>query len=104
LDALESPISGDSFLFFQAESAITVTGIDCLVNAATSAQITVKECDANGASCTNTEATMTCGTTNTTESGAIDDPSVAASAWMRIVIGTVSGTPGHVTICMTVTF
>jgi hypothetical protein len=101
---IEAPVNGDSFLFFQAENALTVTGIDCLVNAATSAQITVKECNSNGASCSNTEATMTCGTTNTTESGGIDDNSVAAGAWMRIVIGTVSGTPGHVTVCVSFSF
>ncbi len=74
---IESPVSGDSLLFFRADTALTVTHVNCLANAATSAVLTVQECNANGGSCGATEAAMTCGTTNTTESGAIDDASIA---------------------------
>jgi hypothetical protein len=101
---IESPANGDSFLFFRAEAALTVTHINCLSNAATSTVITVQECNSNGGSCGATEAAMTCGTTNTTESGGIDDSSVASGAWMRVLVGTVSGTPGHVAVCVTYTF
>jgi hypothetical protein len=101
---IESPTDGDDFLFFRADTALTVTGIDCLVEAATSAVVTVRECDSNGGSCGNTEAAMTCGTSNTTESGGIDDSSVDAGDWMDIVIGTVTGTPGDVSVCVTFTF
>ena len=101
---IESPIDADNFLFFRADTGLTVTGIDCLVNAATSAVVTVQECDANAASCTATETAMTCGTTNTTEAGGIDDATIDAGDWLRVDIGTVTGLPEHVTVCATFTF
>jgi hypothetical protein len=101
---VESPVNGDSILFFHAEAALTVTHINCLVNAATSVVITVQQCDANGGSCTPTEAAMTCGTTNTAESGAIDAPSITTGNWTRVAVGTVTGAPGQVAICVTYTF
>jgi hypothetical protein len=97
---IEAPVSGDDLLFFRADTALTVTGIDCLVSSATSVVITVRECNSNGASCTATEAAMTCGTTNTTESGGIDNNSIDAGDWVRILVGTVTGTPGHVNVCV----
>jgi hypothetical protein len=47
---------------------------------------------------------MTCGTTNTTEASTIDDAAVAAGNWMRVLVGTVTGTPGHVNVCVTFTY
>lgn len=99
---IESPDDADDLLFFRTDSAITVTGIDCLVDAATSAVVTVQECDANGGSCVAVEAAMTCGTTNTADDG-IDNAAVDAGDWLRVDIGTVSGTPGHVNVCTTFT-
>jgi hypothetical protein len=29
---------------------------------------------------------------------------VASANWMRVLVGTVTGTPGHVTVCATYTF
>jgi hypothetical protein len=101
---VEAPTSGESFLFFRTDAALTVTHVNCLANAATSAVLTVQECNANGGACAPTEAAMTCGTTNTAEAGAIDDPSVAAGVWMRVAVGTVTGTPGHVTVCVQYTY
>jgi hypothetical protein len=101
---IESPVNGDDFLFFRADTAITVTGIDCLVNAATSVVMTLKECNSNGGSCGDTEAAITCGTTNATESGGIDDTAVDAGDWMRIAVGTVTGTPGHANLCVSFTY
>jgi len=98
---IETPSDSDNFLWFRAERALTVTGIDCLVNASTSTVITVQECGANGTSCGTTEAAMTCTTTNTTESSTIDDSAVDAGDWMRIDVGTVTGTVGHVAVCIT---
>ena len=101
---IESPTDPDNFLFFRAEAALTVTHINCIVNAATSAVITVQECNSNGSSCAATEAAMTCTTSNTTESGSIDDPSVASGNWLRVDVGTVTGSVGHVTVCVTYTY
>jgi hypothetical protein len=81
------------WFFFRTESAITITGIDCIVDAATSVVLTLRECDANGGSCAATEAAITCATTNTTEAAGIDDAVVAAGVWMRVLRGTVTGSP-----------
>jgi hypothetical protein len=100
---IETPTSADDFLFFRANKAMTVVGIDCLVGAATSAQLTVNECNANGTSCTAVEAVMTCTTTNTTEASAIDAPAIEAGNWLRIDVGTVTGSVGQVAVCITMT-
>jgi len=99
---IESPADADNFLFFRAERAITLTGIDCLVGAATSAVVTLQECDSSGGSCGTSEA-ATCSTTNTTESAGIDDAAVDAGDWMRVDIGTVTGSVGQVAFCVTYT-
>lgn len=101
---IESPSDSDNFLFFRTDVGLTVTGIDCLVNTSTSAVITVQECNANGGSCAATEAAMTCGTTNSTESGAVDDSTIDAGDWLRVDVGAVTGAPGHATVCVTFTF
>jgi len=98
---VETPAAADDFLFFRAERAITVTGIDCVVAAATSAVVTVNECDANGGTCTAVEAAMTCATTNTTEAAGIDNAVIDAGDWVRVDVGTVTGTPGHVAVTVT---
>lgn len=100
---IETPADADNFLFFRAEAAITVTGIDCLSNDGTSAVITVQECDGNGGSCGATEAAITCGTTNTTEATSIDDAAVDAGDWMRVDVGTVTGST-QVAVCTTFTW
>ena len=97
---IESPVDADNLLFFSTEVAMTVVGIDCLVNAATSVPITVQECDANGGTCSAVEAAITCGTTNSTEAAGIDNPSIDAGDWVRIDVGVPSGTPGHVAVCV----
>jgi hypothetical protein len=91
------------WIFFRAEAAITVTGIDCLVDAATSVVATVQECDGNGANCSNIEAAITCAATNTTEATSIDNASVDAGDWVRVTRGTKTGSPTQVNVCVTYT-
>ena len=98
---IETPTDDDNFLWFRAERAITVKGIDCLVGAATSAVITVQECDANGANCGTTES-ITCAATNTADNG-IDDAAIDAGDWVRVDVGTVTGTVGQVSVTMNYT-
>ena len=100
---IESPVDADNLIFFRVESAITITGIDCLVNAATYAVMTMQQCDANAANCTTTEAAMNCTTSNVTEASTIDDATMAAGTWARIDVGAVSGTPGQLAVCLTAT-
>jgi len=97
---VDAPATSQDFIVLRLERAATVTGIDCIVAAATSAAILVKECDGNASACINVEAEITCTTTNTSESGAIDNPSLDAGDWIRIDPTTIVGTPGHVSICV----
>ena len=92
-----------SWLFFKSKAAITVTAIDCIVDAATSVVMTLRECDANAANCTDMEAAITCATTNSPHSGGIDDAAVDSGDWMRVTRGTVTGTITQASLCMTYT-
>lgn len=96
-----SPVT--DLLFFRADKAITVTGIDCLVEPAGSLEMTLRECDGNAAGCGAIEATVICGTANTTETGGIDAAAVEAGHYLRVLIGRKSGTPVQGLICATFT-
>jgi hypothetical protein len=99
---IESPVAADNFIFFRTPTALTATRIDCLVNAATSATVAVQKCDGNGAGCSNVHAAMACGTTNTAAAPP-SSPAIGATAWLRVAVSAVSGSPGQVAVCMTYT-
>lgn len=95
------PASGTAsdLIIGRTDSSITVRHIHCIVDAATSIVLTLRACDgSSGGSCTAVESAITCGTTDTTESGAIDVPAVAAGKYLRVLRGTVSGSPDHASI------
>ncbi|MGI9538556.1 MAG: hypothetical protein ACR2N6_00230 [Miltoncostaeaceae bacterium] len=97
--AVEEPTDSDNFLLFRADAALTVTDVECLTESATSVVVAVEECDANGGSCEATDvASGACGTTNT--SLTVTNADVQSGDWLRLDIGTVSGSPGHVTVCL----
>jgi hypothetical protein len=100
---IENPTSGDNFLFFRTESALTVTGIDCLVIGGTSVSTTLNECSADAGSCGATEAAITCATTNTTEASGVDDSAVDAGDYMMVDPGTVTGAVTQLILCVTYT-
>ena len=91
---LESPVENDTFMIGNSDMLLTITGVDCIVEDATSAVLTVQECDANGNSCTTIES-LTCLTTLVSDNG-VDDSSVAAGNMLRVTVGTVTGTVGHI--------
>jgi hypothetical protein len=99
---IENPAQNDDMLLVRAPRNLTVTAIDCIAIGGTSVALTLRECDANAANCTAVEATITCATTNTTESGAIDAPTIEAGNYLRVLVGTVSGvvTQAHMTVTM----
>ena len=100
---IENPLSTDDIIVFRAETALTITAIDCIVGAATSAQMTLNECDGNAGTCSAIEAVITCAVTNTTEASAIDNASIDAGDWIRIDVGTVTGTVGQLAVCFSFT-
>lgn len=88
------------WFMWRAPHAITITGIDCIVDAATSVVLTPRECDANGGTCADIEAAITCATTNTTEATSVDNASVDAGDWIRLTRGTTTGSPTQATLCL----
>lgn len=100
---LFAPTSSDDPLILKAPYGMTITDIDCIVGAATSAQVTLTECDATNASCSGgalgaIEATITCDTDGAADAGGIDAGTVAAGNWLKIDVGTVTGTVGFVSV------
>jgi len=89
-----------NWFIFRVPAAMTVTGVDCFVDAATSVVLTPYECDANGANCVAIEAAITCATTNTTEASGIDNSGLDAGDIIRITRGTVTGTPTQAIIAI----
>jgi len=102
---IETPADADDLLFFRANSAITVTSLDCIVESATSAVVVVVECDSAGDNCgtTRLSESMTCDVDGATDDGTIGNAGVVAGAYIRAQVGTVTGTPGHVAACFTFT-
>lgn len=91
------------WFIYEFEAASTITHVRCWVDAATSVALTVQECDSDGASCTDTEAAMTCATTRTSESGAIDNAAIDAGDTLRVTRGAVSGSPTQAFVCVSFT-
>jgi len=89
-----------NWFFFRAPLAITITGVDCIVDAATSVVMTPQECDANGANCVDIEAAITCATTNTTEASTVDNASIDAGDWINVTRGTKTGSPTQAVLCL----
>lgn len=96
---LESPVLSDFPIFWRASQDQTIQSINCISSASTSTGVRVQECDANAANCVDIEAAITCTTSNTAVLGAqIDNNSIDAGDWVRVLISAVSGTPGWVSV------
>lgn len=104
---IETPADADDFLFFRTELASTVTSIDCICEDATSAIVVINECDSAGANCgsgsTRLQESLTCDVDGATDDGTLGNAGLAVGGWLRAQVGTVTGTPGHVTVCITTT-
>lgn len=97
---IETPVDADDFLFHRFDEAVTVTGIDCIVEDSTSAVVVIVECDADGDNCgtSRMSESLTCAVTNTADDGTIGESGIVAGARLRAQVGTVTGTPGHVNV------
>ena len=99
---IEAPSDSDNFLIYWTPNALTVTDVSCKVSSATSAVVTLQECDANGGSCVATAiASGTCATTKT--SLTVTNSDVDSGDSIVTDIGTVTGSPGYLTVCLTFT-
>ena len=93
------------WFMWKAPFDVTITGVDCIVDATTSVVLTPNECDANGGTCTAIEAALSCAVTNTAEAGgSVDNPGIDAGDWIRVVRSTVVGSPTQATLCLEMTY
>jgi hypothetical protein len=95
---LMAPVDADTPIIFKAPYGMTITDIDCIVGAATSAVIDVQECTSAGASCATVDATITCDTDGAADDGTLSNGSIDAGDWIKLDIGTVTGTVGYVSV------
>jgi hypothetical protein len=102
---IENPTDDDNFLMFRVPVASTITSLNCIVAAATSAVISFQECDSAGANCAGVdgETTITCDADGQADDGTLSNAGIDAGDWIRLDVGTVTGTVGHLTACMTLT-
>lgn len=98
---IETPTDSDNFILFEAPVALTVTRVSGIVENATSAVLTAQECDSAADNCSTIEAVTA--DVDGTVSTSIDNASVDAGDWVRVDVGTVTGTVGHATLSISYT-
>lgn len=98
---IETPTDADNIFFFEAPIALTVTRVTGIVEAATSAVLTVQECDSAGDNCSTVEAVTA--DIDGTISTSIDNASIDAGDMVRVDVGTVTGTVGQAHLTLTFT-
>lgn len=101
---IDPALATTSWLMWRASAALTITGVDCLVEDATSTVATLQECDANGDACTAVEAAMTCLVTNTTEAAGVDNTGIDAGDYLRVLRGANVGAPAQLIMCFEFTW
>lgn len=88
-----APVAAQTFMLFRTTAAMTVTAGECICEAGgSSAILTWQECDSAGDNCT-TGTTATCAATSTAMT--VSDGAVDSGDQVRILVGTVTNTPGH---------
>ena len=91
----------DDIVIMKAPYGMTLTAIDCVVSAATSATINIQECDANGANCLDTATSdLTCATTNTNTT-TFSNASIDSGDWIKLDVASISDTPGTLSVTAT---
>jgi len=96
-----SPSASNDPLIFKARYPITISDIHCIVDPADSSEsvlISVDECDATGDNCTTTDANITCDNDGAEDDGTFTNGTIDAGDWVRINVGTVTGTVTNVTV------
>lgn len=83
----------DDTAMFRVPAAVTLSSIGCIVDSADSGEtavLDIQECDTNGDNCTTIlSATITCA--NTPTAGTLADTAIAANAFLKAEVGTVTG-------------
>jgi hypothetical protein len=79
-------------------TGFTVEAIHCIVTGTTSIPVTVQECAADGTTCGETEAAITCDADGAAHSGAMTDAAIDQNDWMKLDFAAPTGTPDSVTV------
>lgn len=98
---IETPTDADNFFICEVPIAITVIRVTGIVESATSAVLTLQNCDAAGDNCVTVESVTA--DVDGTISTSIDSPNIAAGHILRVDVGTVTGTVGQAHLTFTYT-
>ena len=95
---IETPTDSDNFFMFEAPVAMTITRVMGIVESATSAVLTLQECDSAGDNAVTIESITA--DVDGTISTSIDNGAIDAGDIVRIDVGAVTGTVGqaHLTV------
>jgi hypothetical protein len=96
--AVNAPADTMEPFLLKAREAFTITDIHCITEAATSAVIDVQECSATGTGCATVDATITCDADGAEDDGTLANGTIDAGDWVKVDIGTVTGTVESVTV------
>jgi hypothetical protein len=95
-----APQDADDPLIYKFPRAATLVSLSCVALGGGTISVDIQECDADGANCTTTGATIaSCGATNTDDS-TLTDAAVDATDWYKLVIGAPSGTVDQVSVSL----
>jgi hypothetical protein len=93
----------DDMLIMKAPYGMTITALDCIVSAATSATINIQECDSAGASCVDTATSDLACDTDGANTTTLNNAVVDSGDWLKLDVASISGTPGTLTVTVTYT-
>ncbi len=100
---IETPTDADNFLMYHVEVGSQMTAGHCIVEDATSATISIEQCDVAGDNCTDMTSNIVCDVGGQADDGTIDAPDMDVDDWIRVDVTATDGTPGHVTVCLSFT-
>lgn len=93
----------DDMFILKLPWGITVTALDCIVSAATSATINIQECGSDGTSCTDMATSDLACDTDGANTTTLNNAAADAGDWLKLDVASISGTPGTLTVTVTYT-
>lgn len=94
---VKTPIDGDDYPLFKAQTAITITDVHVIATGGTDISVDIQECDAAGANCVTIDAAITADTNGAEDDGALTNGAIDAGDWVKVVLGAPTGAVTHLT-------
>lgn len=95
---IAAPAATDDINILKAPVALTITGINCIVQGTTSVTGQIQECSATGGDCADLDSDIVCDADGAADDGTLTDSAIAANAWIRWKTTSVDGTPTFLTV------